>query len=111
MTHDYIEQLESVVRGLSRLLTQAEQAFAIADSCARSDIESWTQPVLHQPGEPYKWWDLESAVEIDAAALAESVRYLEARGLLVRHPNRPNIVSFRSSPSPLAGEGRGEGPA
>jgi len=74
-----------------------ERAIAIADSCARSDIESCTTPALHKPGEPFKWWDLDSADDMDSEGLAESVTYLESRGLLVRHDEHPNYVCFEDA--------------
>ena len=69
------------------------QAFAIADSSARSEIECNCNSAGPREGGGW-WWntrldDLNFQEDID-----RSLRYLEARGLLVRHPEQPHLVSF-----------------
>ena len=71
-------------------------AMEIADSCARSDIEC---NVLGRHPDKEKpqvfWYDLATVAPDDLDAIAQSVRYLEARGILVRLSAAPHIVSFK----------------
>lgn len=64
-------------------------AIEIADSCARADIEchcTWE----HIKGE--RWYDTRVTEERETEPIAQAVRYLEARGLLVRKPGQPELV-------------------
>lgn len=68
-------------------------AIEIADSCARSDIECnchWIGDV------PDQWYDTSIPHEDCRDAIALSVRYLEARGLIVRDPNNRHHVRFKA---------------
>lgn len=73
-------------------------ALEIADSCARADIESYCPSKRGAvPGE--RWYDTDDGT-VDDEAISQCIRYLEARGLLMRDPNDPRIVSFRAAPQP-----------
>lgn len=66
-------------------------AAEIADCSARSDIESFCTPVEEHD---VRWWDLESA-GCDGNYIELAERYLDARGLLLRHsPGKPMLVRF-----------------
>ncbi len=67
-------------------------AFQIADGCARADIECQCLPVSGTL--PTEWWDTATADKDSAEAVALSIRYLEARGRLIRKPGEPHLVSF-----------------
>jgi len=57
----------------------------IAEETAISDIE------CHCLTDDDGWWD---TAEEEGDLLKKSVRYLELRGLLERHPERPELVRF-----------------
>ena len=66
----------------------------LADDSAVSLIQS---SCLSRPFEaleipPSTWYDLTSCDESDTAAVAKSVRYLELRNLLTRHPIHNDLV-------------------
>lgn len=63
-------------------------AIEIADSCARSDIE------CNLPGDETGCYDTTATKEDHDAWLAQSLRYLEARGLIERSPHARHIVRF-----------------
>lgn len=75
-------------------------AIEIADSGARSDIECFTVDADFDPVKDHvRWFDtnlVEPAIPIAKAAVERAVRYLEARGLLVRKPDAPHIVTFKA---------------
>ena len=65
-------------------------AHELAYSCARSDIEVICRPHLWEPGRQ-PWWDTEALTDEDsgsAECLARALFYLEALGLIVRHPEQ-----------------------
>jgi hypothetical protein len=80
-------------------------AHQIAYSCARSDIESFTQvkddrftaPVeatyLHPE---HRWYDLSTVIRdaFEREAVAQAIFYLDARGLLHRKPGAPFLVQI-----------------
>lgn len=70
-------------------------ALEIADSCARADIESYCKATGE--GADYReWsWDTSTADEDDSEAIAQALRYLDARGLIERDTNRPELVRFK----------------
>lgn len=41
-----------------------------------------------------RWQDTTAVLDADEAEVAKSVRYLDLRGLLERHPERPELVRF-----------------
>lgn len=45
-------------------------------------------------GEPGVWYDTDVRFELAADGVAEAVKYLDARGLIVRHPKKPNWISL-----------------
>ena len=68
---------------------------AIACEAARSDIECNCQMVEFGPP---SWYDLISATpEIRADWIDRAVTYLDARGLLLRHPTNPDWVAIKES--------------
>lgn len=68
-------------------------AMEIADSAARADIECQCRCAGdHDTGH---WWDTASADPEDREGIEQSMRYLDARGLLIRQPGADHIVSFR----------------
>jgi hypothetical protein len=85
------------------VISQAEasvvvDAIEIADSCARADIECNVQPVFLD-GNDETWYDLDHVDPEycdDSGPIHQAVRYLEARGLLDRHPKNPRHVKPRS---------------
>jgi hypothetical protein len=69
-------------------------AHEIADSCARSDVECHCH-AQHHSGRYYgQWYDLTTLEAEDVEIVGKSVRYLELRGLLKRHPEDRNLVGF-----------------
>ncbi|HEY0914524.1 MAG TPA: hypothetical protein VGE22_06620 [Solimonas sp.] len=78
------------------MITQAvyDLAIEIADSTTMSDIEIGCPTV---GGDAKTGWlyDVSNPAEVDAPFIAQGVSYLEARGLLIRSRDNPNIVSFR----------------
>jgi len=71
-------------------------AIEIADSCARADIECNVEPIFPEVG-PVTWYDLDNIDEYSGEPIDQAVRYLEARGLLDRHPKNPRHVKPRSA--------------
>lgn len=66
-------------------------ALRIADSCARSDIETCCVPVGN--GMPPRW-DLQSVDGLDRDTVAQAMEYLELRRLVQRDSRNPHIVYF-----------------
>lgn len=69
-------------------------ALEIADSCARSDIECHCHG---QEGlEDIRWYETDSKTldDIERPPVEQAIRYLDARGLLIRHTTRPTWVRF-----------------
>ncbi len=68
-------------------------ALEIADSCARSDIESFC--IWNEEG-GVRWFDtlaVNDACGPEAnPMIAQAVRYLEARGMLTRDEKQPHLV-------------------
>jgi hypothetical protein len=81
--------------------TVLAMALDIADSCAVSDIETNCEGTNINPDTFPFWWvyDLNSVHEADKEFVENAVRYLDARGLLVRKEGEPNIVSFKDARS------------
>lgn len=73
-------------------------AVELADSAARSDIECYCD----WAGLPFvgRWFDTSKRNPPEAADIAavveQAVRYLDARGLLIRDDKRPEVVSFKA---------------
>ena len=86
----------SVVRTI--LLFPAEigptlaDAVEIADESAVCLIESDSHP-FDQDG--VRWWDTTFAEGDASDGMQQALRYLEARGLLIRHPETHNSVRFQ----------------
>lgn len=77
-------------------------ALEIADPSARCDIESNCES--HMVGE-HRWWDtsrLDPDDEWAATAIAQAVRYLDARGLIERDQKRPELVRMLESSEVVA---------
>lgn len=70
-------------------------ALEIADSCARAEIECSCRNAGPRDGGGW-WWNTRHEDPNFADDIAQGLRYLEARGLLVRKPGEPHIVSFNS---------------
>lgn len=66
----------------------------IATDSAKRDVVSYCH------SETGEWWDTGSKMsEIEIAWVDMSSRYLELRGLLERHPERPELVRVKEEPS------------
>lgn len=70
-------------------------AIEIADSCARADIEC-NVPKARDGTHGAHWYDTGQMGPEERDWLPQSLRYLEARGLLLRDAQNPAIVSFKS---------------
>lgn len=81
-------------------------AHQIAYSCARSDIETFTQWLddrTDSPVEPsflaaeHRWYDLSTVIRSDfeREAVAQAIFYLDARQLLRRKPDAPFMVQIQ----------------
>lgn len=68
-------------------------AMEIADSSARADIEC--QCLGAGKDQIGNWWDTSTADAESKPMIEQSMRYLEARGLLIRKEGAPHIVTFR----------------
>ena len=67
----------------------AALAYEIADGVARSDIECYC---LAKWG---PWYDTSAAIDPeDLELINRALRYLDARGLINRHPEQPALVNF-----------------
>lgn len=74
-------------------------ALEIADSCARADIESMAIHVCSEAGR--RWYDSARVYPNEPESITVvgmAIRYLDARGLLIRYRGEPHIVSFNDSP-------------
>ena len=75
-------------------------AIEIADSGARSDIECFTVDADFDPvKDQARWYDtrkVEPSEPLAKAAVERALRYLAARGLLLRKDGAPHIVSFKT---------------
>lgn len=80
-------------------------AHQIAYSCARSDIESFTQwrdDRTTAPVEPsfllpdHRWYDLSTVIrdDFEREAVARAIFYLDGRSLLHRKPGEPFMVKI-----------------
>ena len=69
-------------------------ALEIADSCARSDIESFCGPIVNAKWQQ-EWWNVQEAGADEREMVDRAVRYLEARGLLERKDGEPHLVRVR----------------
>lgn len=69
-------------------------AMEIADSCARSDIECNVMQAFQTP-DLRRWYDSSTADPEDREAIDQALRYLEARGILVRDSTKPHVVTFK----------------
>lgn len=70
-------------------------AVEIADESAVCLIESDSHP-LDQDG--VRWWDTAFAEGDASDGMQQALRYLEARGQLLRHPTRGALVRFTGQP-------------
>jgi len=66
----------------------AEMAYELADSCARSDIET------HCVVSMICWYDTGAVALLDIEFVQRALRYLDARGLVNHHPDTPRLVNF-----------------
>lgn len=66
-------------------------AFEIADGAARADIETSCKPAGAPPA---LWWDTSDVESTDKEFVELALRYLEARGQVIRKPGAPHLVSF-----------------
>lgn len=71
-------------------------AMDIADTSARSLIESECLAAGPGPGSS-RWWDTSTADPESVGAMGQALRYLAARGLLVRREGAGHIVRFHTS--------------
>lgn len=69
----------------------AAQAYELADSFCMCDIECNTAPVK---SDGRRWWNTGAVDEFDDGGIAKSIEYLDARGLVIRHPDNPHWVRF-----------------
>lgn len=68
-------------------------AIEIADSCARADIESFCAHV--DDVLTGLWWNTNDTGPEEKEMVAVALRYVEARGLIEHHPQRPELVRFK----------------
>ena len=71
-------------------LRKIEQKLAV--SAARSDVE-WCCKRLGKAKDGY-WYDTAVVALDDTDIVKEAVKYLEWQNLLVRHPEKPNLVQL-----------------
>lgn len=71
-------------------------AIEIADSSARSHIECSCTAAGGNPVDGWQW-DTSTADAADQPIIAQELRYLEARGLLIRKADAPHVVGFREA--------------
>jgi hypothetical protein len=71
-------------------------AIELADSDAICLIESDSYP---HDVDGLRWWDTSHA-EPDAG-LEQALRYIAARGRLIRHPEVPDLVRFKDADDPV----------
>ena len=67
-------------------------AVEIADESAVCLIESDSHPI---DDHGFRWWDTTYADGDSDDGMQQALRYLEARGLLIRHPERQHTVRFQ----------------
>lgn len=75
-------------------ISMLADALEIADSSARSDIECFC---LRVDEDDTHWYSLRSATDDDRQWTEIGARYLDARGLLVKHPTREGLVRFQEA--------------
>lgn len=63
----------------------------IADSTAKSDIEIYCECVLL---DNHQWYDTVRTPSDDVEWVDQARRYLDLRGLLIRHPQHPHLVRW-----------------
>lgn len=73
-------------------LSMLADALEIADESAESLITSET---LCAERDHETWRDLATVEDIGREGVAQAVRYLEARGLLIKHATVPQLVRFK----------------
>ena len=74
-------------------------AFKLADSVARSDIELYCDNTRTDgtPGQPgvRRWYDTTRIDDVcPPEDIADALSYLHQRGLLIRDPAQPTLVTF-----------------
>ncbi len=78
--------------------TVTDLAIEIADSTAMSDIEL-ACPTVGGDAKVGWLYDVSNPEEIDAPFIAQGLRYLDARGILIRQSSNPHIISFKKDRS------------
>lgn len=71
-------------------------AMEIADSSARAHIECCCKTIGGNAKDGLQW-DTSTADKEDAATIAQELRYLQRRGLIVRHWAADHIISFKAA--------------
>lgn len=69
-------------------------ALELADETARSDVEVYCGE-YQLSGQ--RWYDTTSAPPEDVEWVERALRYLDLRGLLIRHTQRPHLVRWEPS--------------
>lgn len=76
-----------------------QTAIQIADETMILDIQSMCRRVKHPQAEHGQapWWDINHNAEptYEGHYIDRAVKYLEARGRLVRHPRAANLIQIR----------------
>lgn len=72
---------------------ETELAHTIAEEAARAELEGLAPWPVLDPDYSGTWYEVTKAEHPEP--MARAVRYLELRGLLLRHPLRPGLVQFR----------------
>lgn len=72
-------------------------AYALADTMAASELGSHCVPVFHVGIRKFSnpWYDTSRCGTGMKRYVKRAVRYLELRGMLVRHPERPELARAR----------------
>lgn len=76
-------------------LRTIRMALAIADESARRDVVMYS--MRRWPDANTGCWYSTAPSEVAARAVAGALEYLDARGLLIRHPQYPEYVRVRST--------------
>jgi hypothetical protein len=81
---DKIEELNKLAHGIAY------------DACCSVIESNCVMDAKAETDEFYDWYDVASAAGSDAEeAVAEAVKYLDARGLIDREAKRPSVISIR----------------
>lgn len=88
-------------------------AFRLADSAARSDIETMCRSFTEDGGEPVSteeirtcWYDTRAVIDPEnVRCVEEALEYLECRGMLKLHPTKASWLRVVNAPT-IAGGGR-----